>query len=195
MEKTRDSFVDQLKGLACFLVVFGHVIMGIRKAGISTPKSMVFVEEYIWTFHVPLFMFLSGYVYRLTGGWEAKGTRKKFLLHKLFNLGIPYFVFSSVYILINSVTSGVNNSSSISDILMLWRTPVAQYWFLYALFILFVIWSIIPGGTTPNLILTTICTFVSIMPINLGILASSMWMSLFFGLGTVVNIKKSGNGH
>lgn len=51
------------------------------------------------------------------------------------------------------------------------------------------------GGTTPNLILTTICTFVSIMPINLGILASSMWMSLFFGLGTVVNIKKSGNGH
>lgn len=135
-------------------------------------------------------MFLSGYVYRLTGGWEAKGTRKKFLLHKLFNLGIPYFVFSSIYILINSVISGVNNSSSISDILMLWRTPVAQYWFLYALFILFVIWSIIPGGTTPNLILTTICTFVSIMPINLGILASSMWMSLFFGLGTVVNIKK-----
>lgn len=151
---------------------------------------MVFVEEYIWTFHVPLFMFLSGYVYRLTGGWEAKGTRKKFLLHKLCNLGIPYFVFSSIYILINRVTSGVNNSSSISDILMLWRTPVAQYWFLYALFILFVIWSIIPGGETPNLILTTICTFVSIMPINLGILASSMWMSLFFGLGTVVNIKK-----
>lgn len=78
VEKTRDSFVDQLKGLACFLVVFGHVIMGIRKAGIPTPKSMVFVEEYIWTFHVPLFMFLSGYVYRLTGGWEAKGTRKNF---------------------------------------------------------------------------------------------------------------------
>lgn len=191
VEKTRDSFVDQLKGLACFLVVFGHVIMGIRKAGIPTLKSMVFVEEYIWTFHVPLFMFLSGYVYRLTGGWEAKGTRKKFLLHKLFNLGIPYFVFSSIYILINSVTSGVNNSSSISDILMLWRTPVAQYWFLYALFILFVIWSIIPGeGTTPNLILTTICTFVSIMPINLGVFASSMRMSLFFGLGTVVNIKR-----
>lgn len=195
MEKTRDSFIDQLKGLACFLVVFGHVIMGIRKTGIPTPKSMAFVEEYIWTFHVPLFMFLSGYVYRLTGGWEAKGTRKKFLLHKLLNLGIPYFVFSSIYILINSVTSGVNHSSSISDILMLWRTPVAQYWFLYALFILFVIWSIIPGGTTPNLILTMICTFVSILSINLGVFASSMWMSLFFGLGTVVNIKKSENGH
>lgn len=53
MEKTRDSFVDQLKGVACFLVVFGHVIMRIRKAGIPSPKSMVFVEEYIWTFHVP----------------------------------------------------------------------------------------------------------------------------------------------
>ena len=125
----------------------------------------------------------------------SKRNKKKFLLHKLLNLGIPYFVFSSIYILINSITSGVNNSSSISDILMLWRTPVAQYWFLYALFILFVIWSIIPGGTTLNVILTTICTFVSIMPINLGIFASSLWMSLFFGLGTVVNIKKSGNSH
>ena len=76
----------------------------------------------------------------------SKRNKKKFLLHKLCNLGIPYFVFSSIYILINRVTSGVNNSSSISDTLMLWRTPVAQYWFLYALFILFVIWSIIPGG-------------------------------------------------
>lgn len=74
VEKTRDSFVDQLKGLACFLVVFGHVIMGIRKAGIPTPKSMIFVEEYIWTFHVPLFMFLSGYVYRLTGGFYPSST-------------------------------------------------------------------------------------------------------------------------
>ena len=191
MEKTRDSFVDQLKGLACFLVVFGHVIMGIRKAGISTPKSMVFVEEYIWTFHVPLFMFLSGYVYRLTGGWEAKGTRKNFLLHKLFNLGIPYFVFSSIYILINSVTSEVNNSSNISDILILWRTPVAQYWFLYALFFLFVIWSIIPGGDSNlNLLLTTVCTIVSIISLNLGIFASSLEMALFFGLGTIINIQK-----
>ena len=49
--------------------------------------------------------------------------------------------------------------------------------------------------TENNVILTTICTFVSIMLINLGIFASSMWMSLFFGLGTVVNIKKSGNDH
>lgn len=46
------------------------------------------------------------------------------------------------------------------------------------------------GGTTTDLVLTTICTFVSIMPVNLGNFASSMWMSLFFGLGTVVNIKK-----
>ena len=141
VEKTRDSFVDQLKGLACFLVVFGHVIMGIRKAGIPTSKNMVFVEEYIWTIYVSQRICIQ-----IDWRMGSKKTRKNFLLHKLFNLGIPYFVFSSIYILINSVTSGVNNSSSISDILMLWRTPVAQYWFLYALFILFVIWSIIPGG-------------------------------------------------
>lgn len=34
----------------------------------------------------------------------SKRNKKKFLLLKLFNLGIPYFVFSSIYILINSVS-------------------------------------------------------------------------------------------
>lgn len=33
----RDKASDLLKGYACFLVVFGHVIMGIRKAGIEIP--------------------------------------------------------------------------------------------------------------------------------------------------------------
>jgi len=33
----RDKMSDLIKGYVCILVVFGHVIMGIRKAGIGTP--------------------------------------------------------------------------------------------------------------------------------------------------------------
>ena len=68
----RDKLVDCLKGYACFLVVFGHVIMGIRNAGIVCPAYSEKLEMFIWSFHVALFFFLSGYVYNITGEWRRK---------------------------------------------------------------------------------------------------------------------------
>lgn len=189
MEKKRDLLVDQLKGYACFLVAFGHVIMGIRRAGIVTPVFMQLLEAFIWTFHVPLFMFLSGYVFKITGGWRSKGGRIEFILHKLLNLGVPYLVFSTLYIAINSFIPGVNNQNSLVEILYLWKNPTAQYWFLYALFFLFVIWTCLSSGSIKNNVILTIgCTILAsvanMLEINLGCLQSALSMSLAFGVGT-----------
>ena len=68
----RDVLVDRLKGYACFLVLFGHVIMGISLAGIDIPGFFVGIEQFIWSFHVALFLFLSGVVYKVTGEWKSK---------------------------------------------------------------------------------------------------------------------------
>ena len=141
----RNVLVDRLKGYACFLVLFGHVIRGIRTAGIDVPGFFEGMELFIWSFHVALFLFLSGVVYRLTGEWRKHKTRHGFILHKLLNLGIPYVTFSVVYIAINSFVGQANNQSSLKDILFIWKTPVAQYWFLYALFFLFCIWGALSG--------------------------------------------------
>lgn len=64
----RDKLTDCLKGYACLLVVFGHVIQGIRNAGIIVPNKEPVVETFLWSFHVALFMYLSGYVYSLRRG-------------------------------------------------------------------------------------------------------------------------------
>lgn len=193
MTNNRDVLIDQIKGYACILVAFGHVIMGIRKSGISTPYIMKTTESFIWTFHVALFMFLSGYVFYITGGWKSKGGKSKLILHKFINLGIPYFVFSIIYILINSSISSVNNSSNIRDIFLLWEKPVAQYWFLYALFYLFVIWTVFSNGTKKNnAILTMLCfcisVYVSIRNIKLGIVSSAVSMAFAFGMGSFLKI-------
>jgi fucose 4-O-acetylase-like acetyltransferase len=79
---------------------------------------------FIWSFHVALFLFLSGVVYKLTGEWKNQKTKGRFILHKLLSLGVPYVVFSSVYIVINSLGGAVNTQSSIRDILFIWKTPV-----------------------------------------------------------------------
>lgn len=183
----RDKLVDCLKGYACFLVVFGHVIMGIRNAGIVCPAYSEKLEMFIWSFHVALFFFLSGYVYNITGEWRRKKTRSRFILYKFINLGIPYIVFSCIYIILNSLISSTNHNNSINDIIWIWKTPVAQYWFLYTLFILFAIWAVLSKIlknwqiTILLVIIYYICFFSSI---SLPFLERGLPYALCFGIGT-----------
>lgn len=157
----RNKLVDCLKAYSCLLVVFGHVIFGIQNmGGISLPSFAPALKDFIWTFHVPLFMFLSGFVYRLTGEWKGKKTRWQFILHKAVNLGVPYFVFSILYTLVNGMIPGTNFSYSVQDILYLWKTPVAQYWFLRTLFILFVMYAVLSRFLN-NIWITVLLTALS----------------------------------
>lgn len=185
----RNTLVDKLKGYACFLVLFGHVIMGIRLAGINIPSFFEGVEKFIWSFHVALFFFLSGVVYKETGEWTRKKTKLKFILHKLYSLGIPYVVFSVVYIVINSVVGQANNQSSLIDVLYIWRTPIAQYWFLYALFFLFCIYAAC-SGILPNWATTLVVVLIAyIVPLfggGSGSFEVVFYSALAFGLGASV---------
>ena len=188
----RNILVDKLKGYACFLVLFGHVIMGIRLSGINIPPFFKGVELFVWSFHVALFFFLSGVVYKETGEWRGKKTRIGFIKHKLFNLGIPYVVFSTVYILINSFVGQANTNFAVSDILFIWKTPVAQYWFLYALFFLFCIWACFSGLIKNWLITLIVLLFGYLLPlfgVKLGTFDIVFYSALAFGIGTFIDFK------
>lgn len=52
----RIDYVDRMKGLAIFLVVMGHVYY------FAFDRSASLVFRLISSFHMPLFMFLSGFV-------------------------------------------------------------------------------------------------------------------------------------
>ena len=188
----RNVLVDRLKGYACFLVLFGHVIRGVRTAGISIPSFFFGMELFIWSFHVALFLFLSGVVYRLTDEWRGHHTKGGFILHKLLGLGIPYVVFSAVYIAVNSLVGSSNTQSSITDILFIWKTPVAQYWYLYALFFLFCIWAAL-SGIFRNWQITLLTLAIGY---GVPLLGGTLWCfevvfysALAFGIGTFANFK------
>lgn len=188
----RNVLVDRLKGYACFLVLFGHVIMGIRVAGVNIPQFFWGMEKFIWSFHVALFLFLSGVVYKYTGEWKSKKTKWRFILHKLYNLGVPYIAFSVVYVLINSLVGEANTGFAVSDILYIWRTPIAQYWFLYALFFLFCIWALFQG-ILKNWLITLIAVSIGylapLLGVPLGGLDVVFYSALAFGIGTFVDFK------
>lgn len=112
-------------------MVLGHLLQGLDKANIEWNKSLYYyIDKFIYIFHMPLFMCLSGYIY----GKYTKLTSKKeyflFLKKKLINLGIPYLTFYLLYVLVNMVfSSSVNSQKGIQDILNIFTNPIAPFWF------------------------------------------------------------------
>lgn len=135
----RIVFIDILKSTACLCVLVGHVINGMIKDGMDVSTVLRTVNSYVYLFHVPCFFFASGYLYanKPPKTWERY---LRFVSKKLVALGLPYFVCSIAYIVFSSVMSSDMHTAYSFDALMgLWVSPVAQYWYLYALFEMFVI--------------------------------------------------------
>ena len=92
MDKQRDIHLDALKGLAIILVVTGHIIAFSHPGTVD--KSLLF--NLIYSFHMPLFFFISGYLVfgrfgPTTSGWIQK---------KFVQLIIPYTIFTFFYFFI-----------------------------------------------------------------------------------------------
>ena len=61
----REEWVDNIKGMAILLVVIGHVIDGFELNGIyGSAKYAWNTIDLIYSFHMPLFFMISGYLYR-----------------------------------------------------------------------------------------------------------------------------------
>ncbi|HFF8942197.1 MULTISPECIES: acyltransferase family protein [Serratia] len=134
----REAWVDYAKGIGIILVVFGHVNRGLYSAGIQLPGSFYqLTDSVIYSFHMPLFFFLSGLFF--TQSLERKG-KTRFVISKIDTIVYPYVIWSLLQGLVEVLLSRyTNNPSSLGDVLSLFTHPRAQFWFLYALFMVFVL--------------------------------------------------------
>jgi fucose 4-O-acetylase-like acetyltransferase len=86
--ENRDKQIDALKGYAIVLVVSGHII-----AFSDTNAQLFLISKFIYSFHMPLFFFVSGYVVfgRIRPNlivWVGK---------KFYQLAIPYIIFTIIF--------------------------------------------------------------------------------------------------
>lgn len=113
----RIDYIDQLKGFAIILVVMGHIAE--KSMNITTTPF----NEFYGSFHMPLFMFLSGiFAYKSFKDWNVCEIMN-FLKKKVTRILFPFFVIGGVYSLIfygNFIDVYLGVSSG--------------YWFLPALF-------------------------------------------------------------
>lgn len=92
--------------------------------------------------------------------------------------------------MINSLIPSTNHSNSLTDIFYLWKTPVAQYWFIYILFFEFVIWTLLSSflkNYQIMLLLFAVGFFSSIFGWQIPYIGTMVSMAFPFGLGTCIH--------
>lgn len=134
----REAWVDNVKVLACILVVLGHFFQSMVQADrMAETELYAWFNTTIYYFHVPLFFLCSGYLFQKTARINSMQAWGSHVLKKALSLGIPYFIFSTVTWLLKNVFSGAVNSQNDPYFTTLFLAPASPYWYLYALFFLF----------------------------------------------------------
>ena len=129
-EVKRIDWIDTLRGLAMYFVIWGHC-----------QKNKTIIRKYIYHFHMPLFFFISG----LTFGESDKLPFKDFVKRKFKGLIVPYITLNVIcYILrivmfklgiishfeyLDNVAGTIFSNNSILPI------PCGASWFMLSLFL------------------------------------------------------------
>lgn len=138
--RKREVWVDDVKVIACILVVLGHFFQSMTKAVIVPAGNLYeWFNTTIYYFHVPLFFICSGYLYQKYSKVDSLKSWKKNVLKKALAFGVPYVTFTTAtWVLKKVFSSNVNDQiGGLGDTLLL--HPTAPYWYLYALFFIFLV--------------------------------------------------------
>lgn len=137
MSSLRFETVDKIKGLLIILVIYGH----ISYDG-SFFLAFSHIKNFIYIFHMPMFLFISGFFFRLI--------HNKKDLYKLFRvLILPYIIFYLTYLCAllyltkhAASLSFSNEIHAFSDALYyLLIEPLASYWYLHTLILFSMLFS------------------------------------------------------
>lgn len=121
LNNTRIEWIDMAKGYGIIFVLIGHLYIPI-------------ITPLLYTFHIPLFFFLSGYVF------NADYVFKLFFLKKIQKIIIPYF-FLCIPMIFANILFEYGGSFSFENL----QTETSQFiiqerhttlWFLSCLFVL-----------------------------------------------------------
>ena len=155
MTAQRLGWIDQARGFSIFLVVYGH----------NFPN----LEGYIYSFHVPLFFFISGM-------FHPKTVTSSTVLKRAKMIVLPYFCWAFIlygfwyFIGRHYGKSALLDLSPLKNVLgifygqggreyMDWGIPI---WFLLCLFVVFIVYSLLQKIKSKPLFYVAVIATVSI---------------------------------
>lgn len=166
------DYIDILKGIGIVMVVFGHLNPGI------------YLEKWIYSFHMFLFFFLSGYVFK------KKSDLKHQFKASFKTLIIPYIFWNGLAIIFSLIIQEYTIVEALKKMLFFdgvsWNSPV---WFLVVLFWIRIFYQLI---STKKFVIISIMSLMligsyysvfSTLPFGFDIVPNAI---IFFGIGILL---------
>lgn len=143
--KKKIDWLAVLQGFSMLLVVIGHVSLTNLPRDPSTPIATR-IETVIYTFHMPLFIFISGWLFYYTCIVRNKSYKDMFI-SKFKRLLIPFFAFTIVTMLLKMALPqlmhrGVDMEEIINTFVFFRSNPLGEMWFIIVLFELMLLYPL-----------------------------------------------------
>lgn len=130
--RERDVYYDAVKGIAIFLVVFGHCIQ--FGSGLPYLGEACYFDDntfkIIYSFHMALLMLISGYFFGYT---VQKYSVREIIITRFTQLLLPLITWTTITTLIFGGVS-LKNNGIMAVFLKLIRSYTTEMWFIWAVF-------------------------------------------------------------
>lgn len=153
--RTRIAEIDYLRGIAILAIVLGHAIIIYP---INLPETVFWchaLKKFLYSFHLETLFLVAGFCY-------ACSDYLKFIIKKGKHILLPYLIFGGLSLLIHVVGGTVvNGSYSFIQGLKSLLLYGGEYWFLYTIFLMFLIYPLLEKTKIPKLIIIGIFLFLN----------------------------------
>ncbi len=197
MKSGRLKWIDYARGIAIMLVCYRHVFEGSKEAGIPVGnyQFLEYFNIFLYSFRMPLFFILSGLF--ISASMQKRGL-KLFIESRARTILYPYFVWGvlqfTLQMLFTKYTNYHPTAASYLDLLYRPR-ECAQFWYLYALFNVSVLYSfskyVLKISVVNNIILGIVFFYISALiyqrNISTGLLFDILHYYIFFSIGDLAS--------
>lgn len=146
MSEKRIPWLDICRGIGIILVVLGHS---------AIPEVL---RKYIFSFHMPLFFFISGFLFKKNTNLSIVS----YVLHKVRTLLLPYFYFSIIIVICYYILNELTIKKGLINVLLgLGGHHGIALWFIISLFITEILFYIVYNNVSnKNLTIYILVSFV-----------------------------------
>ena len=137
--------------LMSLLSVWGILLVLLGHSGFEEPvilENLTYLHNWIYSFHMPLFFMISGYLFSFTNKSFMAINSLKFMQKKVVRLLVPYVVLGVVLYSIKFAFSGLSHATrnfSVNTFLKMFISPgcegstMGYLWYMFTLFMVFAV--------------------------------------------------------
>ncbi len=182
------NWVFIAKGIGIVLVVVGHFYPN------NSPEYWGDIRRVIYSFHMPLFFLLSGFLYSQTNHTYLKliDGKVKRLIYPFISIAILFFIFKYLA----SFFFHLKHPVGLESIYALLCNSAGSYmpllWFVYALFLIFLVYPLTRNIIRNNFIILVVFILINVVfGNNYAVFGKALANIPFFIIGVILRERKN----